>query len=355
MKSHAHLSVLATFWILGALFPACSEYPFPAHESIQRYEETRYLIVTADDFGAADCVDEAFWIGTQQGLVNTISAMSNFAGAPEKIKALHERDSSLAIGLHLNITTGRPLLDQARVPSLVSENGSFYPIAEIMCQLPEIDLGELEQELRAQITAFLQTGVPMDHLSYQHHILALYSPFFDLVIELAMEYQVPLRNPMSISVADERFADAGTRAVGTQLARKMAFRCPFAASRMMKYTEEEEVARNCQKLTDRGIDFPDHTIDYVYGDPSGHNILFILNHLPPGTSELIFHLGKPCDPEQIDPKMNLDLPYLPLREQELVIATSGYLRELLKEKNIEIIGFQDLPLDIPQTAFNRFD
>ena len=55
-------------------------------------------------------------------------------------------------------------------------------------------------------------------------------------------------------------------------------------------------------------------------------------------SELIFHLGMPCDLAQIDTSMNLDLPYLPLREQELVIATSSYLKELLKEKNIEIFA-----------------
>ncbi|HAK46693.1 MAG TPA: hypothetical protein DCO79_12350 [Spirochaeta sp.] len=63
---------------------------------------------------------------------------------------------------------------------LVDDNGNFYTIDKLIPRLDEVALSEFEVEIRRQIELFKQTGVKIDHLSSQHNILHLYSPFLVL-------------------------------------------------------------------------------------------------------------------------------------------------------------------------------
>src|SRR5690606_7724277 len=82
-------------------------------------EGRRVLIVNADDFGLSDGVTAGIVRAWREGVVTSTSAMINMDGAPERVAAARRSCPELPIGLHLNITAGRPVLPPEKVPTLV--------------------------------------------------------------------------------------------------------------------------------------------------------------------------------------------------------------------------------------------
>jgi chitin disaccharide deacetylase len=103
----------------------------------------RCLIINADDFGftlgITDGIVEAF----QEGILTSTSAMINMPNAPERIARARSQEPRLPVGLHLNITSGKPLLPPERVPTLIDSAGRFYPMMQLIERLPSISLSEL--------------------------------------------------------------------------------------------------------------------------------------------------------------------------------------------------------------------
>ena len=95
-----------------------------------------------------------------------------------------------------------------------------------------------------------------------------------------------------------------------------------------------------QKLDAHGILHPDILIGCFWGDPSSSNLIYILEHLPGGTSEMILHCGTYTLQENYP--SGLDLDYLENREHELMTITSNYLKEYLSYLNIKLIGYSGL-------------
>ena len=157
---------------------------------------SRSLIINADDFGYNDAITRGIIKGYREGLVTTTSAIVNIPGAPERIAIAHAHNPTLPIGLHLNLTVGRPVLPARRVPHLVGPDGNFLPHEAILPRLSEIPLDEIRAEVAAQAELLVRCGVTFDHIDYHQHILALNSPLFEVVAELASAYRVPVRQPI---------------------------------------------------------------------------------------------------------------------------------------------------------------
>src|SRR5690625_1500007 len=160
----------------------------------------RVLIVNADDLGLSDGVTEGIVRAWRDGVVTSTSALVNIDGAPERIAATRAEHLDLPIGLHLNITDGRPVLPPEKVPTLVDRDGRFHSIDDIPKHLLNIAADELAAELRAQAELLTSIGVRFTHIDYHQHIVVLYTPFYRHVIELAKEYNVPLRQPVPASL-----------------------------------------------------------------------------------------------------------------------------------------------------------
>ena len=280
-------------------------------------------------------------MGFSHGIVNTFTAMTTFPHAAKTIRQAKDSHPQLNIGVHLNITSGYPLSPKEQIPTLLDKDAQFYDIQRIMARLKRMSLSELELELRAQIEEFLKSGIRLDHMSYQYNILALYAPFFEVVMQLAKAYGVPLRNPIAHSMLDKTIMKKpGTQVVGRKLARNFVLRHPFKAIGIAQQFNARLMRRHLQQLKERGIKHPDHLIDYFYGNPTAQNLLDILNHLPTGTSELMLHLGKDCVPLELG--KGVDRQYLRYRDQETAIITQDFLRPFLELKNIRVISFSDL-------------
>lgn len=150
------------------------------------------LIVNGDDFGLTIGVSKGIIDAIKNGIMTDTTAMANMPHFEESMKMAKESGIN-EMGIHLTLTCGKPLLLQSEVPSLVREDGTFYRSADSIPK--EINMCELENELRAQINKFLKTGMKLNHIDGHHHFYAYDERMFRLVISLAKEFNVPARCP----------------------------------------------------------------------------------------------------------------------------------------------------------------
>lgn len=129
------------------------------------------LVVTADDFGLAAEVNEAVEAAHRYGVLSAASLMVNgpaAADAVSKARALR----SLAVGLHLTLVDGEPVLPPRRIPDLVDSGGrlrsDLVQISLAIAFRPEARR-QLRAEIEAQFEAYRRTGLPLAHVDVHKH------------------------------------------------------------------------------------------------------------------------------------------------------------------------------------------
>jgi predicted glycoside hydrolase/deacetylase ChbG (UPF0249 family) len=139
------------------------------------------LIVNADDFGMSRGITDGIILAHRYGFVRSTSLMVNMPAAEYAVSRA-AAVPQLSIGVHLNITAGRPVLPSEKVPSLVDATGRFHGAAKMSRKLWQwrAARSEIEAEFRAQIQWMKERGVAPTHAdSHQHmHIYpAAIGPF----------------------------------------------------------------------------------------------------------------------------------------------------------------------------------
>ncbi|SFB00436.1 hypothetical protein SAMN04488072_10575 [Lentibacillus halodurans] len=147
------------------------------------------LIINADDFGYSRAINYGIIDAHTQGVLTSTTCMTNMPGANHAYE-LGKQHRSLGIGVHLTLTCGRPLLNNHQ--TLVDADGNFKKLHHYREKF-HIDQNELYQEWKAQIEAFLDSGLVPTHLDSHHHINNL-EPMLPVFIRLAREYNLPVRN-----------------------------------------------------------------------------------------------------------------------------------------------------------------
>jgi hopanoid biosynthesis associated protein HpnK len=129
------------------------------------------LIVTADDFGAAPEVNEAVETAHRDGILTAASLMVSGPAAEDAV-ARARRNPGLAVGLHLVLVEGTPVLPAERISRLVDSNGALRCDMAAMGALFATS-GEarrqLAAEIAAQFEAFRATGLILDHCNAHKH------------------------------------------------------------------------------------------------------------------------------------------------------------------------------------------
>lgn len=306
----------------------------------QQSEKKRSIIVTADDFGAAPCIDNAIRSAVATGQITAVSALTNYPRSTDAIASLHRDFPELGIGVHLNITSGPPRTDPIQLGVICDSNGAFLGLAGLMDQLGDVNRATLEYELRAQIETIFAADVVPDHLSSHHNILAIYPPFQDIMLRLAQEYRLPVRTPMAISQTHSwRFGYAKTRQRAIRNIVGLLRRRPRRALRLLPGTYLR-LMRSKRLLRELGIPAPDHMIDSLYGEATVRNIRHILQHLPSGVSELVVHLGE-CNAADDLPD-GIETEILTERTIERNLILNGTLKNVLRREGISIARYRDL-------------
>jgi predicted glycoside hydrolase/deacetylase ChbG (UPF0249 family) len=294
----------------------------------------RYLIINADDLGFSECVDKGIVRSYREGVLTSTTAMINMPGAVDVVRQVHSEYPGLAIGLHLNITTGSPVLDPDLLPGLTDDDGNFFDINDIPWQLSDISTETVKKELMAQAELFLSSGVKLSHLDYHHHIVSIYSPFYEVVMDLAEELDVPVRNPVPASVYNilDIPEGGGSSAARSKMIR-MGLRRPFRAMRLMRVMNPGTMVENNEKLMERNIPAPDWFIDYFFHNATRKNFISIIEQLPPGVSEIMTH-------PRLDPGDDSDNPTgYDHGHAEMEILVSPEVREKIDELGIILIDF----------------
>lgn len=100
------------------------------------------------------------------------------------------------MGLHFNLTLGRPLSAPDTVRSLVDADGRFHSRTALAraLLLRRIDGSELARELHAQLTHLLHAGLRPTHIDTHQHVHA-FPLCFDAVADVCQQEGIPLRMP----------------------------------------------------------------------------------------------------------------------------------------------------------------
>lgn len=149
----------------------------------------RRLIVTADDFGADEAVNEAVESAHVDGILTAASLMVAGHAAEDAVERAR-RLPKLGVGLHIVLVEGRPVLPPEQVPDLVGEYGCF----RTNMVRSGIDIffrpavrRQLAAEIEAQFAAFAKTGLPLDHVNAHKHF-HLHPTIAGLILSIGRRY-----------------------------------------------------------------------------------------------------------------------------------------------------------------------
>jgi hypothetical protein len=154
------------------------------------------LLIRTDDIGMSHAVNTALRQFARTGVPFSASVMVPCPWFDEAAGILRD-NPRVSVGIHLTLNSEwadyrwGPVLGASAVPSLVDDNGRFFPTA---AQLIDngAEPGEVEAELRAQIELALSAGLDVDYLDY-HMLTATSTPEFRRVVEkLAKDYGLGL-------------------------------------------------------------------------------------------------------------------------------------------------------------------
>jgi chitin disaccharide deacetylase len=155
----------------------------------------RLLIVNADDFGLNASANAGIIECHCAGSVTSTTLMANAPAFAEAIE-LASSHPALGVGLHFNLTWGRPLSDPARVPALVDAEGLLLGRERLgrRCLLGQVPTAQIECELGAQFIRLAASGVNPTHVDSHQHVHA-FPQVFDAVAQICKEERIPMRVP----------------------------------------------------------------------------------------------------------------------------------------------------------------
>lgn len=161
------------------------------------------LIVNADDFGLTRGVSAGILAARRHGIVTSTTVLVTAALDGELLA--EARDSGLGIGLHVNLTLGRPLTG---APSLVDAAGRF--VRDARQAAARAGAKDVEREVAAQVDRFLALARrPPTHLDTHHHV-GLHEPVSGVVLGAARRLGVAVRSQTAIARGRARAAGLRT-------------------------------------------------------------------------------------------------------------------------------------------------
>ncbi|NDJ87365.1 MAG: ChbG/HpnK family deacetylase [Chloroflexi bacterium] len=279
----------------------------------------KYLIINADDLGMSTGINRGILKAHLDGVVSSTTVMANMPHTSEGIRLVQEEAPSLGLGLHFNLTYGRPVLPPERVSSLVQPDGTFHSIDRFLDGVVEYRIDHIRAEMQAQLDRFIEISrATPDHFD-SHHFFAYLQPVaFDTLLKLSSRHKVPVRNGavfMNAAMLREALEHIQIRLPDTtHLVNQL--RNVYAANVRPRWPASLEMRFYDESATTEML----HTI---------------LQNLPAGVTEVMCHPGYADD---------LESRYALQREREIVVLTDASIRDFLAEADIDLITFAELPL-----------
>jgi len=259
--------------------------------------DAKLVIVSCDDLGSCHAANVGVYRAIREGTATCASIM---VPAPWARHAANEYRASDDIGVHLTLNAEHDHYRWGPVthaPSLLSGDGGFPRNLDDLWEHADPD--EVYRELKAQITRAQAWGIDVTHLAPHLTAITLRPEFFGIYLDLAVEFELPIRLPSTVTAAQAGF--------------------PFR-----------------QLAADEGVVFPDHFYnDWRAG--SRQRVLDALARLEPGVTEL--HVQPVIDTPEV--RALTDHAEQWIDDLEFV-TDGGELRSALDGAGANLIGYREL-------------
>jgi hopanoid biosynthesis associated protein HpnK len=159
----------------------------------------KFLIVTADDFGLHEAVNEAVEQASVAGVLTAASLMVAAPAAADAIRRAHALPR-LRVGLHLVLADGSAMLTPDLIPGLADRAGRMNSrmfVNGVRFFASRNVRRQLEAEIRAQFSAFARTGLDLDHVNMHKHF-HLHPTLLEMLLKIGRDFGVP-----AVRVPDE--------------------------------------------------------------------------------------------------------------------------------------------------------
>lgn len=283
----------------------------------------RRLIVNADDFGLTAGVNRAIIEGHTRGMITSTTIMANMPAFDEAVRLAAEHPT-LGVGLHFNITQGRPVAPAAQVRSLLNGRGEFPGTStEVAKRLLTGGLrrAEVVIELRAQIEKALQAGIRLTHVDSHKHAHAL-PQVLEAIIDTIPDYGI-----LGVRLQRERWSPAGLL-TSVWVAKQGAVSLLLG---QLCRTGTGKLHRAGVRTTDAFFGIT-HTGFWTKSWLAG-----LIERLPAGVSELM------CHPGYVDADISRAGTRLTSsREQELRLLTDPELLDLISRHSIKLVNYTEV-------------
>src|SRR5258708_2390401 len=151
----------------------------------------RNLIVNADDLGWTPGVNRGIAEAHRNGIVTSASLLANGSAFEDGVRSAQELPR-LGVGVHLNLSDGKPVAAAAEVPTLLNNAGEFSGGPEALLfrlTAKSLELNHVELEWSAQIEKVRQAGIRPSHLDGHKHIQML-PGLFAIALRLAKKFAI---------------------------------------------------------------------------------------------------------------------------------------------------------------------
>ena len=261
--------------------------------------DDRLLIVNCDDLGMCHAANVGVYESLRTGVATSATLMVPCPWGREASAGYLGED----VGVHLTLNAEWDLYRWGPItqsPSLLDGDGGFPRTnADVW---DHADLDEVRRECRAQIERAILWGFDVSHLDSHMGTLQLRPEFFDVYLELAIDFGLPLRLQ---SASSERLIGFPAR----------------------------------QLTTDEGVLFPDSFVAVTSSNGVGSRraIEKVLFDLRPGVTEMYLH------PAADTPELRAVAPDWPGRVDDLhLLVHDASLRARIERSGVKLIGFRKL-------------
>jgi predicted glycoside hydrolase/deacetylase ChbG (UPF0249 family) len=286
------------------------------------------LIVNADDLGWTEGVNRGIAEAHRNGIVTSTSLLANGCAFQAGVQTARE-SPRLGVGVHLNLSDGKPVAPPAVVKSLLGADGEFSGGPESLLfrlTTKNLDTKEVELEWSAQIAKVQAAGVRPTHLDGHKHVQML-PGLFAIALRLAKRHGIAA---VRVSHETSRLRSALT---GGDESTRVILKQGVQA-RGLKF-----LARDARAMAERsGIAAADFFCGIAQtGVLSKEGVLQLLASLPEGTTELM------CHPGYADAELQKTATRLQnSRQTELQILTDREIRKSIAALGIRLINYEQI-------------
>lgn len=275
---------------------------------------TLRLIINSDDYGRSAEISRGIRESHLRGVVSSTTCMMNQVTVEDDLAIALKETPRLGLGVHLVLTSGRPVLPAAEVPGLVAEGGEFHKLDALIARLDSMPVEQVKREWHAQVEKFIRvTGRKPTHLDSHHHSSYFTEPLMRAMLELARQYGIGIRLATYIGDGDTM---AGLPPETVQAAREYA---PRLLAEFNPPTTDGFYASFYDQLA------------------TTEEMLRIIHSLPSsGTFEVM------CHPGYADADLLTGSVYSKQREVELAILTRYEIKLAIQRRGIQLTTFADI-------------